>query len=598
MDRTSSETRGLDPHFVPYRTRTNIPPMGTSGVRQVQEIFNQPDYLEQFIQGIAYHFRSLPANHPAAGRKTILLGGDPRLGNRERILKSAEILVANGFSVLMAESGGIASTPAMSHAIRHKEALAGVIFTASHNPFTDVGIKVNLHDGSPALEDTARSIHSYQNSEENRGYYTVSRDEARNSGLLEEIPTVELYGDLMDRIFDFASMREAIRGRERPLRILLDGMGGAAGPYLKEVFSKRLELHPEYHRCEPDPYLGGASDPRRANHPEPDFPYLSHLIEKNATGEYDLVAAYDSDADRRLDGGSGFWIESADEFALFALHADLIQLEQHFLPSGEHSPEAEVVFARSAVTSPAVDLMEEHLRRHYREKGLGLRILETATGFKWIAEYGNWGVEESNGLGNPWIREKDGIFSTLFLLKIMLQTGQTPRELMEEVWRRFGRIYFARGELSRAPERSASDPAYQEELRSLEEQKERLQNLIGEAVREGKGRGEMFGTLQLESLDSWDYVDPTGALRSAGAATILQFGQGNRVKMRFSGTGSGGYTLRLYLTHYSREYGLSKRDLLSPVTDALSHFFTWLGFRDATPGSYNDEKQPEMEQGS
>ena len=42
------------------------------------------------------------------------------------------------------------------NAIRHQKAVAGIILTASHNPFTDVGIKVNDHTGAPALEDIVK----------------------------------------------------------------------------------------------------------------------------------------------------------------------------------------------------------------------------------------------------------------------------------------------------------------------------------------------------------------------------------------------------------------------------------------------------------
>ena len=64
--------------------------------------------------------------------------------------------------------------------------------------------------------------------------------------MIQDLDTVSLYGDLLDGIFDFAKMTDLIRSREkergRPFSLLLDGMGGAAGPYVKEIFQKRLGL--------------------------------------------------------------------------------------------------------------------------------------------------------------------------------------------------------------------------------------------------------------------------------------------------------------------------------------------------------------------
>lgn len=304
--------------------------MGTSGLREKQAAYNQPQFLEQFMQGTADHFNSLDNQFLESKNRTIILGGDPRLGNKERIYKAAEILAGNGFKVLIAAyDQHVASTPAMSHAIRHLGAVAGIVFTASHNPFTDVGIKINTHDGAPALEDTVNSVHKLQN--DTVLYKTVDFELARANGRIDYVDTVKLYGDLLDKIFNFADMKLKIKAYEkklgRALKIALDGMGGAAGPYLTEIFINRLGLNPEILRGVPDKYLGGPNDEAHPNHPEPDFDFIPDLISRNMSKLYDLVSANDSDVDRRINGGNGFWLESADEFALFAKYGHLIGVE-------------------------------------------------------------------------------------------------------------------------------------------------------------------------------------------------------------------------------------------------------------------------------
>lgn len=574
-----------------FPRKHTIPEMGTSGVRQRQEIFNQPGFLEQFIQGIADHFLKADPELRKRTGDLILLGGDPRLGNPERIKKSCEILAGNGFQVRHVKDFGPATTPSMSHSIRHLGALAGIIFTASHNPFTDVGIKVNMEDGSPALSDTAKSIHTLQNHPDTKGYGWVSYDEGSARGSIGSFDPVTLYAELSDRIFDFNRMKSLIAEREgdrkRPFHLVLDGMGGAAGPFVQEVFVNRLGLkNIDLLRCDPDPYLGGPNDPSHPAHPEPDFPYIPDLIQKNVKGGPDLVAAYDSDGDRRLDGGSGFWIESADEFALFSRFTDLIGIDKLFQESGE------IFFARSAVTAPAVDLLESELAERFSKKGMKSRILETATGFKWIAEFGNWGVEESNGLGNPWLREKDGIFATLFLFRIMLETGKTPGELMEEIWSLRGRYYFSRGEISAAPQQKPGTPEFEEELKKLSQEQNELDRLVKQFASRGAPVGQTFGGLTFEKGEIWDYVDPRGEVRAKGAATSLHFSGGTTVKMRFSGTGSGGYTLRIYIMRHEANFKLPKKSITDPVKQAIGELFGSSGF-PGKPHSFNDESQPD-----
>lgn len=576
--------------FVSLEKKHSIPKMGTSGVRQVQEIYNQPFYLEQFIQGIADHLNGLEEALIKEKGGLVLLGGDPRLGNADRIRKAAEIFVGNGFTVKCADRNGVASTPAMSHAIRHENALAGVIFTASHNPYTDVGIKVNIHDGSPALEDTAKSIHTCQNADALNGYYKVDEAKARGEGLISDLDTVDLYADLLDSIFDFADMRQKIASLK--LKGALDGMGGATGPYITEIFGNRLGLDADFLRCEPDLYLGGAADPAHPNHPEPDFPYIEELISRNKTGNYHITAAYDSDGDRRLDGGSSFWVESADEFAIFARFADLIKIRELFQnPDG--SP-GRIYVARSAVTAPAADLIADDIRQYFEKGGNEVYFLQTATGFKWIAEYGNWGVEESNGLGNPYLREKDGIFSTIFLLKVMLETGKSPRELMEDVWKIGGRYYFTRGEISNAPKTSPVDQeAYEEEIRSLEKEKVQLTEILYKIVTDSDTlAGMKFGGMRFERSASWDYVDPAGNVREKNAAYEVEFEGGNIVKLRFSGTSSGGYTLRVYITAFDKRYDIPKKEVVLRTKTAIRELLADYGFTVA-PSKFNDEQQPD-----
>jgi len=538
-----------------------IKKMGTSGLRQTQEIYNQPMFLEQFTQGVVSYFKELTDTRTVAkNNKTILLGGDPRKGNNDRINKIAEIFTGNGFKIIIADNG-LASTPAMSHAIRHLETAGGVILTASHNPFTDVGIKINSADGSPALEDAVTRIHQLQNSVS--GFCLINYDIAVQSGLIEYTDIIGMYADLMDKIFDLNSMKRQIS--ERKIKGVFDSMHGAAGPFAREIFLNRLEMDAKILRQEPRQDLGGYNENNEPLHPEPDFDFIPKLIELNSTGEYDIVSAWDSDVDRRLDGGSGFFIESADEFALFARYSDLINLNSLF--------SEQVYFCRSTVTADTIGPMQDYLKKKFTDKQV--QTVETPTGFKWIAELGNWGVEESNGVGNPYLREKDGIFSTLFLLKIILHTRKPPLELMEEVWKEYGRVYFTRGEVS------DSDISGKDLLTGI------FKNM-------GTSTGHKYGDLILKSANTWDYIHPkTGEVADKNSAWVLNFSDGNTVKARFSGTGSGGYTLRVYCSKYDKKYDIPKSDITRPMKEAFNEFLKANNFKGIAK-KYTDANQPDI----
>lgn len=561
-----------------------IKAMGTSGLRLKQGLYNRPGFLEQFAQGVAEFFakdhqKALRAKQDFQGHADlVIVGGDPRRGNRERIDMICRCLVGNGLRVLVAKDY-IASTPAISHAIRHERAAGGIILTASHNPVLDAGIKINLDEGQPALEDTVQKVFDHQKAADS---WTAIGDigAARYEGLVREIDTVRLYADLLDSIFDFRSMAEKLQA-EQGFRAALDCMHGAAGPYAREVFVNRLQLKEgeqgqvSFVREVPRSDLGGEDA-----HPEPDFDWVEELILKNNSREYNIVAAWDSDVDRRLDGGKGFFVESADEFCIFAnaIKDGIIKL--HDLP--QFAGKA-MYFCRSTVTANAIDLMKSDLEKSLEKPP---EIVETATGFKYIAELGNWGVEESNGVGNPWLREKDGIFSTVFLLKVTLETKKSPQELMEGIWTDYGRVYFTRGEVS-----SAEDT---EGRHTLSEILNAAVTASAKPAEEGEEEETLYGTLKIEKAERWIYrsiVDR--AADKDPDAWVLTMSEGNVIKVRFSGTGSAGYCLRVYCSKFSQDFRHDKQSITQPMKDAFNDFLRKNGWNGPEACKFTDANQPE-----
>ena len=129
---------------------------GTSGLRKKVGVFQQPNYLENFVQAL---FDGLEGS---AGQ-TLVLGGDGRYHNREAVQTILRMAAAHGFGKVMVGQGGILSTPAVSCVIRKHGAYGGIVLSASHNPGGpdgDFGIKYNVANGGPAPEPVTEGLYA------------------------------------------------------------------------------------------------------------------------------------------------------------------------------------------------------------------------------------------------------------------------------------------------------------------------------------------------------------------------------------------------------------------------------------------------------
>ena len=119
---------------------------GTSGLRKKVTVFQQPHYLENFVQAT---FNALVEIKDT----TLVIGGDGRYFNDHAIQTILKMAAANGVRRAIVGQNGLLSTPAASCVIRKHNAFGGIILSASHNPAGpdgDFGIKYNVSNGGPA----------------------------------------------------------------------------------------------------------------------------------------------------------------------------------------------------------------------------------------------------------------------------------------------------------------------------------------------------------------------------------------------------------------------------------------------------------------
>jgi phosphoglucomutase len=218
---------------------------GTSGLRKKVREFQQPGYLENFVQSI---FNTIG---DCKGR-ALVIGGDGRFYNREAIQVIVRMAVASGFGRLVIGQGGLLSTPAASCVIRKYKTCGGIILSASHNPGgpeEDFGLKINGDNGGPATETVTEAI--YQASKVIDHYLTTESGgidldkigETRVAGTqVEVIDPVSDYADLMESIFDFPKMSALVSNPR--FNMCFDAMHAITGPYARDILEKRLGAKP------------------------------------------------------------------------------------------------------------------------------------------------------------------------------------------------------------------------------------------------------------------------------------------------------------------------------------------------------------------
>lgn len=488
---------------------------GTSGLRKKVTTFEQPHYLENFVQSI-FNVATECSNG------LLILGGDGRYYNKQAIQIILKIAAANGVKHVMVGEKGLLSTPAVSCLIRKYKAAGGIILSASHNPGGpdgDFGIKFNIANGGPAptsftdaVYEISKSISEYKIAEHDDidlgSQHTCTMGDMK----VEVIDSVADYAELMEALFDFNKMKALFT--TGLLSMKFDAMHAITGPYAKEIFEKRLAANfGAVINGKPLEDFGGG-------HPDPNLAHTQELVSLLNAGPDSpgFGAASDGDGDRNMILGKNFFVNPSDSLAIMTANA-------HLIPGYKLGV---CGVARSLPTSRAVDKVAD---------ALGIECYETPTGWKF---FGNLlddkritlCGEESFGSGSDHIREKDGIWAVLFWLNLIAIKQQSVEEITREHWKRYGRHYYTRHDY----EAIDSDKANQ----LVENLRANTNALIGRS----------FGTYKVELCDDFSYNDPVDNSITSKQGVRILFDDESRIVFRLSGTGTEGATLRVYIERY------------------------------------------------
>ena len=330
--------------------------------------------------------------------KGVVIAYDRRFASEHFAATAAEVLLAQDIPVAFARHA--VPTQMSSYEVVERSAAAGIVITASHNPWTDNGFKVKAPTGSAAGPEILAVLEA---TIATNGGMAIERRpfaDAEAAGLVDWYDPYSGYEQYVRRTVDIDALKAA------DVHVLVDPMYGAGAGWLPRLLAGgRIRVH-EIH-TERNPYFGGIN-------PEPIRPNVDEALGILAKGGYDLGLLLDGDADRA---------GAADERGTFIHQLEVTGLLMYYL--AEHRGWRDPVV--ESVNNTAMAL---RLGKHY-----DIPVYETSVGFKYIGpkmiETGAMmGAEESGGYGfGMHLPERDGIYADLLLLDLFLRekaAGRAP----------------------------------------------------------------------------------------------------------------------------------------------------------------------------
>ncbi len=506
---------------------------GTSGLRKKTRVFQEPNFLQNYIQATWDGIGGVEG-------KTLVLGGDGRFFNETASQVVLRMAAAGGAARVIVGQNALLSTPAASHLIRKRKADGGIILSASHNPGGpdgDFGVKYNISNGGPAPEDVTERIFAATKS---ISYYDIADtpdldlsakgEHKIGDMVVEVVDPIADYATLMAEIFDFDAIRNLFSGG---FRVRFDAMHAVTGPYATAILEGTLGAPKgSVINGVPSPNFGGG-------HPDPNPIWAKELMDEMMGPDApDFGAASDGDGDRNMIVGKGIYVTPSDSLAALAANAQLVPAYKAGLKG----------IARSMPTSAASDRVAAEL---------GIECYETPTGWKFFGNLLDDGRaticgEESAGTGSDHVREKDGLWAVLFWLNILAVSKKSVADLMSDHWQRFGRNYYSRHDYE-AIDTGAANILF-DGLRS------KLDSSVGTTV----------AGLTVETADEFAYDDPVDGSVSRQQGIRFGLSGGGRAVFRLSGTGTEGATLRVYIERLETDPAKLQDDTQSALSAVIA----------------------------
>ena len=365
---------------------------------------------------------------PDARERGVCIGYDGRIDSQTLAEDTAAVVAAAGLPVHVFDR--VTPTPVLAFAVRHLDAAAGVMVTASHNPPEYNGYKVYWENAAqiipPHDEGIAGCIAAAPAA--NAVPY-MRRADAEQKGLRKTL------GDAVIRKYLDGVRALAVHGDVPPdVTIAYTALHGVGDVYVREALAERgfTRVHSVPEQAQPDGRFPTVAFPN----PEEDGA-MDLVIALAREHGAELVLANDPDADRLAVAVR----EASGEYVMLTGNEIGCMLAHYVLSEGQG--ENRMVLS-SVVSSPWLGSIAEAHGAHFEQ---------TLTGFKWIANRAlelsrdrelrlALGYEEALGYTvGELVRDKDGVSAAVTMAEMAAFCRARGRTLLDErelMWRRYG----------------------------------------------------------------------------------------------------------------------------------------------------------------
>jgi phosphoglucosamine mutase len=249
---------------------------GTDGIRGLAGEFPLTRQSTYLIGRALGHDLLRTNNDPHA-----VIGQDTRESSGWIADRVSEGLASVGVAV---HSAGVITTPGVAYLARSRALDAGVVISASHNPWTDNGIKVFSGDGFKLTDERELAIE--------KEIFALLQNAPATDGAVIKLPKSSLPGEAGLRHAYVQALQKDVSSDLSKLRVLVDCANGAATAEAPELF-RSLGIQATFIHVSPDGK--NINEGCGALHPE----ILGKAVAESA-GKFDLGVTFDGDADRAL----------------------------------------------------------------------------------------------------------------------------------------------------------------------------------------------------------------------------------------------------------------------------------------------------------
>lgn len=378
-------------------------------------------------------------------KRGVAISFDSRHHSKDFAHEAAKVLGAHGIASFVFES--LRPTPELSYTVRHLNAYAGIMITASHNPKEYNGYKIYGEDGGQMPPKESDMITEFVRQAKDLFSIKVANEEEILQNGLMKIIGADVDNDYLAEVKKVTINPELVTKEGATLKLVfspLHGTGAMLGEkaLLGAGFSNFTMVSEQ---ATPDPEFSTVKKPN----PE-DAAAFDLAIKHGKKEDADLLIAVDPDADRlgaavRQPSGE-YQLLTGNQIAAIMLDYILTARQK----AGTLPENAAAV--KSIVSSEFATTIA---------KSYNVEMINVLTGFKFIAEQIKifeetnahsfmFGFEESYGyLVRPFVRDKDAIQSLVMLAEVAAHYKSEGKNLydgLQDLFAKFG--YFAEKTIS------------------------------------------------------------------------------------------------------------------------------------------------------